>query len=61
MASDPLIERLSKNLSIKGSAAQKQRPHQLLWMLWFDEKSISNVHTSQHAQGKEKTSKVLYM
>ena len=28
---------------MKGSEAQKQRPHELLWMLWFDEKSISNV------------------
>ena len=28
---------------IKGSETQKQRPHELLWMLWFDEKSISNV------------------
>ena len=28
--------------SIKGSEAQKQRPHELLWMLWFDEKSISS-------------------
>ena len=23
--------------------AQKQRPHELLWMLWFDEKSISST------------------
>ena len=23
--------------------AQKQRPNELLWMLWFDKKSISNV------------------
>ena len=29
-----------KNQSIKGSEVQKQRPHKLLWMLWFDEKSI---------------------
>ena len=28
---------------IKGSEAQKQRAYELLWMLWFDEKSISNV------------------
>ena len=27
------------------SEAQKQRSDELLWMLWFDEKSISNVHT----------------
>ena len=26
------------NLSIKSSEAKKQRPHKLLWMLWFDEK-----------------------
>ena len=25
---------------MKGSEAQKQRPHKLLWMLWFDGKSI---------------------
>ena len=30
---------------MKGSEAQKQRPHELLWMLWFDEKSISSEHT----------------
>ena len=41
-ASDPLINRFYWNLSIKGSEAQKQRPHKLLWMLWFDEKNISN-------------------
>ena len=28
---------------IKGSEAQKQRSHKLLWMLWFDEKTIPNV------------------
>ena len=36
----PVIDRFYYNLSIKGSKAQKQRPHKLLWMLWFDEKSI---------------------
>ena len=41
-ASDPLIERFYKNLSIKGSEAQKQRPNKILWMLWFDKKSISS-------------------
>ena len=25
------------------SEAQKQGPHKLLWMLWFDEKSISTI------------------
>ena len=29
-ASDPLIDRFYSNLSIKGSEAQKQRPHELL-------------------------------
>ena len=29
-ASDPLIDKSYKNLSIKGSEAQKQRPHKLL-------------------------------
>ena len=40
-SSDPLIERFySKIYQLKGlnSEAQKQRPHELLWMLWFDEK-----------------------
>ena len=32
---------------IKESEAQKQRPHELLWMLWFDEKSIFNVGESE--------------
>ena len=31
-ASDHLIHRFYKNLSIKGSEAQKQRPHKLLLM-----------------------------
>ena len=31
------------NHSIKWSTAQKQRSDELLWMLWFDEKSISKV------------------
>ena len=31
---------------IKESEAQKQRPHEHLWMLWIDEKSISNVYCS---------------
>ena len=42
-ASDPLIDKFRKNLSTKGSEAQKQRPDELLWMLWFDVKSIFNV------------------
>ena len=33
----------------KGSEAQKQRPYELLWMLWFDEKSISKLVTFQTA------------
>ena len=44
-ASDPLIDNFYKNLSIKGSEAQKQRPDELLWMLWFDEKNISIILT----------------
>ena len=40
-ASDPFIDRFYKNLSIKGSETQKQRWHELLWMFWFDEKSIT--------------------
>ena len=42
-ASDPLIDRFYKNLSIKAYEALKQRPHKLLWMLWFDEKIKSNT------------------
>ena len=37
-ASDPLIDRFNQNLSIKGFEAQKQRPYELLSMLWFDKK-----------------------
>ena len=37
-ASDPLIKRFFKNMPIKGSEAQKPRPHKPLWTLWFDEK-----------------------
>ena len=44
--SDPLIDRFYKSLSIKGSVTEKQRSHKLLWMLWFDEKSISNQHAA---------------
>ena len=45
-ASDPLIDRFYQNLSIKGSEAQEQKTYELLWMLWFDEKSMSNhTHT----------------
>ena len=36
LASDPFIHRFYQNLSIKASEAQKQRPYELLWMLWFD-------------------------
>ena len=42
-ASDPLIERFYWNHSIKGSEAGKQRQCELLWMLRFDEKSISSL------------------
>ena len=42
-ASDPLIDRPYWNLSIKRYEAQKQRPNKLLWMLWFEEKSIYNL------------------
>ena len=44
-ALDLLIDIFYKNLSIKGSEAQKQRLHELLWMLRFDEKSVSNKHS----------------
>ena len=43
-ALDPLIDRFYYNLSIIGSEAQKQMPDKLLWMLWFDEKSIFKIH-----------------
>ena len=42
-ASDPIIDKFYYNPSIKGSEAQKQRPNKLLWMLWFDGKSISSL------------------
>ena len=45
-ASYPLIDGFYKYLSIKGSEAQKQKPCELLWMLWFDEKSISTLFIS---------------
>ena len=35
----------SPDPSIKASGDQKQRPHELLRMLWFDIKSISDLHT----------------
>ena len=44
-ASVPLIDRFYWILWIKGPEAQKPKPHELLWMLWFDEKSISSQHT----------------
>ena len=44
--SDPLINRFYYDLSIKGSEAQKQRPGEVLWILWFDEKSISRPYTN---------------
>ena len=44
--SDPLIDRFYWSLSIKGSEVQKQRPHKLLWMLRFDEKSIPSAPPS---------------
>ena len=50
-ASDPVIDRFYKNPSIKVSEAQKQRPYQLLWRLWFDEKNISNIGKTTAATG----------
>ena len=47
-ASDPLINRFYCCLSIKVSEDQKQRPRQLLWMLWFDGKNISRMHIIYH-------------
>ena len=37
---NPLLDRFYYYLSIKGSGAQKQSPHELLWTLWFDKKVI---------------------
>ena len=31
---------------MKGSEAQIKKPYKLLWMLWFEEKSISNLGMS---------------
>ena len=50
-ASEPLIYRFYWNLSIIGSEAQKQWPFKFLWMLWFDEKSISKVLHSKYSNG----------
>ena len=33
----------TKIFRLKGLKPQQQRPHELLWMLWFDEKSISKI------------------
>ena len=44
-APDPLIDRFYSNPPIKGFGAQKQRPHELLWMLWCDEKVYVTLHT----------------
>ena len=49
--SDPLSDRFYYYLSIKGSEDQKQRPHKLLWVLWFDEKSISTEAVSRLLRG----------
>ena len=35
--------RYSVNSVRFGPPLQKRRPHKLLWMLWFDEKNMSNV------------------
>ena len=37
-ASESFNWQIFVNLSIKGSEAQKRKPHKLLWMLWFDKK-----------------------
>ena len=42
------------------SEDQKQRPHKLLWMLWFDQKSISNMHTALHYELKHKKTVIIY-
>ena len=38
------MKHFSRIYQSKGSEAQKQRPHEHLGMLWFDEKSGSNVY-----------------
>ena len=41
---------------IEGSEAQKQRPYELLWMLWFDGKSISNRQCTKDRKIMQKDS-----
>ena len=53
-ASDPLIDRFYWTLSIKESEAQKRWPYELLWMLWFDEKSISMYIVAKNKTGSQK-------
>ena len=38
------LEDFSKIYWWKGLKPKKQIPYKLLWMLWFDEKSLSNIH-----------------
>ena len=57
-ASDPLIERIYWYLSIKGSEAQKHRPHKLLWMLQFDKKVyLISVVGERHLKERKGESK----
>ena len=44
---------------IKGSEVQKQMPHELLWMLWFDKKSKSTVSSSHSSSTAMKWKKSL--
>ena len=44
---------------IKRSEVQKQMPHELLWMLWFDEKSKSTVSSSHSSSTAMKWKKSL--
>ena len=45
---------------MKGSEAQKQRPYELLWMLWFDGKIISKETAAAQKLGADYKAKLLY-
>ena len=44
-AADPLSIDFNKIYQLKSLEPKKERPHELLWMLWFDEK-VYQVHIS---------------
>ena len=43
---------VNKNLAVKESGAQKQRPQKLLWRLWFDEKVQPHSSAEKKLSGR---------